>query len=73
MSDATRNRVDQAEAELQWSERQQAATLVGALVGTAGLIRCRPTRAAAVRAAVLAGLGDNERELLRALALDLSR
>ncbi len=68
MSDAS---ADKAEAELPWSERQQAAALVGALVGTAGLIRCRPTRADAVRAAVLAGLGDNERELLRTLAASL--
>ncbi len=58
-------------ADLSWSESDQVDTLVGALVGTAGLIRRRPARADAARAAVLAGLGEAEKQLLRDLAADL--
>lgn len=58
---------------LTWSEQDCVDNLTGALTNLDGLIRCRPERAEAVRAAVLDGLDDDERALLRQLAADLNR
>ncbi len=54
-----------------WAEEEVADTLVGGLLAAASLSVHRPEVAAALRAAVLEKVGEQERALIRQLAAEL--
>ncbi len=55
-----------------WAEEDVADTLAGGLLGVASLSAHRPEIAADLRAAVLAKIGEQERDLIRQLAEEVS-
>ncbi len=57
---------------LSWSEEQAAEELAGALISAAALGEHRPLLAGDVRIAVLAKIGDRERDLIRRLAEEMT-
>lgn len=58
-------------ADLTWMEREIAIELAGALASTASLCAHRPEVAADIRAAVARRLDPAERDLIRALHVEI--